>query len=494
MSAGRDGSLSRRDVLGAITGLAVAGSVSADMVGAAGPQPLPPGSPWPVDVEPDLEGVQEGQVLPAKTVEFIDSVAARLSRLSPEEIARHARDLGRSDDEWRRRKCISLRAAEGLMSAAAQRTLDSYTATRVSEGFPAVKSGSGKGTDRYIDELEATIIYLARQLFRAKYVEWRPISNTMANALALLTLTEPGDVVLGQAMGAGGGNAAYHERGPGALRNLRFVDLPYRGHYEVDADATRKLAREVRPKLIFIGGSWVLFPYPVRELRAIADEVGAVLVYDAAHLALLISAGQFQQPFEEGAHIFTMSSHKSFGGPVGGLTLTNDAPLGAKMLSRTLNGFVQTRDANKLVATAYTLAEVIKHGAAHATQMLSNVRTFGEALDRGEGFTVIGRERGYSATHQIIIDVRGIGSRVAIERCLDCNILVQGARLPGDETAPSGLRLSVAEGTRLGMKEPDMARIARFMRRAISGESAERVGPEIERFLEPFQRVHFGID
>jgi glycine hydroxymethyltransferase len=483
MSVGHEGSLPRRDVLGLLAAL-----------GIVRPRAPVPRARIDLAKSTNAAPAPEGEVLPPKTVEYLEGVAARLDRLKPIEIAGRVRELGRSDENWRRRQCISLRAAEGIMGAGAQRVLNSSTATRVSEGFPGSKGGSGKGTDRYIDEVEASIIYLARKLFHATYVEWRPVSNSMANALPLLALTDPGDTVLAQAMGPGGGNAAYHEHGPGGLKPLKFVDLPFLDHYEIDLKSVAKIARETRPKLMFVGGSFVLFPYPVGELRQIADEVGATLVYDAAHLALFIAGGIFQQPLDEGAHILTMSTHKSFGGPVGGVTLTNDADLATTMLHRTLNGFVQTRDANKLVAAAYTFAEVAEFGAAHAGQILRNAQAFGAALDREQKFKVLARDRGYTRTHQVIVDVRDVGVRTVVDRCIDCNILVQGARLLGDTTEASGLRLSVAEMTRLGMKEEQMGTVARFIRRAVDGRDAARLPAEVEAFLAPYQTVKYAFD
>ncbi|MEO8452671.1 MAG: aminotransferase class I/II-fold pyridoxal phosphate-dependent enzyme [Gemmatimonadota bacterium] len=488
MATTNEDRLSRRDVLRVLAALGLA-TPSAVEARISSRRPIRPqtatldDAPW-----------APGEVLPAKSVEYLNGIAAKLQQLKPEAIAAHVKSLGRADEEWRRRKCLSLRAAEGIMGAGAQAVLNSSTATRVSEGFPGAKGGSGNGTDRYIDEVEGAIIYLAQKLFHAKYVEWRPISNTMANALPLLALTEPGDVIMSQAMGPGGGNSAYHDRGPGGFKKLAFIDLPFTENYGFDLPAIRALAGQVKPKLIVIGGSFVLFPYPIRELRQIANEVGAKIIYDAAHLALLIAGGVFQQPLDEGADILTLSTHKSFGGPVGGITLTNDAELAEKMLRRTLPGFIQTRDANKLVASAYSFAEVAEFGPAYATQIVQNAKAFGEALDRAEGFKVLARDKGYTETHQVIVNVRDIGVPKVVDLCLQSNILIQGARLLGDQTDPSGLRLSVAELTRLGMKQAQMPAVARFIRRAVNAEDPARLGAEVEHFLEPYQKVHYAFD
>jgi glycine hydroxymethyltransferase len=255
------------------------------------------------------------ETFPEVTVRYLEAMDARLAKMSPRQIAARIKELSAADEYWRRRKCISLRAAEGIMGATSQSLLDSTLATRVSEGFPGDKSFPGiRGTDEYLDEVEATLIFQLRRLFGAKYVEWRPLSNSMANAMPYLVLTRPGDVVLAQSWIGGGANAANTPNGPGGLKDLVFLEMPFRDHYEHDVDGIRRLARKARPKIIVAGGGYVLFPYPLRELRSIADEVGAKLMYDAAHLAILIAGGVFQQPLQEGADVMTMSTHKAFGG------------------------------------------------------------------------------------------------------------------------------------------------------------------------------------
>jgi glycine hydroxymethyltransferase len=430
--------------------------------------------------------------------------------MTPHDIAARARDLSLADADWRRRKCISLRAAEGIMSPGVERLLASSLATRVSEGFPGFKDGpqGGPGTDQYIEEVEAMLICMAKRLFEAKFVEWRPLSNSMANALAYLVLAKPGDVIMAQSVVGGGANAANTPVGPGELNRLCFLKMPYRENLEHDLAGVQRLARDVKPRFIVVGGGFILFPYPLAELREIADEVGAQIIYDAAHVAILIAGGIFQQPLAEGVDILTMSTHKAFGGPVGGMFLTNDPDIAAPVMRRTLNGFVQTRDANKLVAATYAFAEVIEFGSSCARQMVSNARALAEALER-EGFKPLARDRDYTMTHHVIVDVFDEGLGKIKKACRGCNVLIQGARLARDEVdlrgkdsdlmspwavGGSGLRLSVAEVTRLGMREAEMSQIARFMRRAVNGEDSQRLASEVEEFVLCYQKMPFAFD
>jgi glycine hydroxymethyltransferase len=455
-------------------------------------------------------GMNADDALPPQTLKYLSDIEKRMQTMKPREIAARARELSLADADWRRRKCISLRAAEGIMSPGVERLLASPLATRVSEGFPGFKEGfaGGLGTDQYIEEVEAMMICLTQRMFGAKFVEWRPLSNSMANAMAYLLLAKPGDVVMAQAVVGGGANAANTPVGPGELSQLRFLRMPYLDNFEHDIEGIRRMAREVRPRFIVVGGGFILFPYPLAQLREIADEVHAQIIYDAAHVAILMAGGVFQQPLKEGVDILTLSTHKAFGGPVGGMLLTNDASIAAPILRRTLNGFIQTRDANKLVAATYGLAEVTEFGAACARQMVSNAKAFGEALDR-EGFKPLARKRGYTMTHHVVVDASEEGPGRIKDACRRCNLLIQGARLARDaqelsgkdsnlmspwSVGGTGLRLSVAEVTRLGMKESEMNRIARFMRRATDGEDSRRLAAEVEEFVLCYQKMPFSFD
>ena len=257
--------------------------------------------------------------------------------MSSSQIAALVSGLAREDSHWRRTKCLSLRAAEGIMSENALRLLSSPLATRVTEGFPGYKLPR-QGTDRYIDEIEAIIIYLTRKLFGAEFVEWRPLSNTMANALPLLALTEPGDVIMCQSMRGGGANASYQIEGPGGLKRLIFVDIPPAQNFQIDLLAFRKRAVQVRPKFIFVGGSYFILPFQIAEIQDIAHEVGAKIVYDAAHVALLIAGQIFQQPLTEGADILAFSITRLLR-PIGGMVLYERSRRGATISTALLMVF-----------------------------------------------------------------------------------------------------------------------------------------------------------
>ena len=148
----------------------------------------------------------------------------------------------------------------------------------------------------------------------------------------------------------------------------------------MDIEALRKLGREVKPKLITIGGSLNLFPHPIKEIRAIADEVGAYVLFDAAHLSGMIAGHAWQQPLEEGADLMTMSTYKSLGGPPSGLIVTNNAALAERLDHIAYPGLTANFDVAKTAALAVTLLDWKVYGKDYAAMMAKTARAFAEAL------------------------------------------------------------------------------------------------------------------
>ncbi len=435
------------------------------------------------------------RVFSAKSQDYLTSLEAKLASLQPDQIASRVSTLVREHDLWRRRKCLNMTAAENLISDSALTLLASHLATRCAEGPPGDREFPPEKQNLYVDEIEATVILLAKRLFSARYVEWRAISNTMANAIVLFALTEPGDLIMVQSLRAGA-NWSYHANAIPRLRGLRLEEIAPNDEYGVDLDSLRRAVRGKRPKFFVIGGSMFLFPFPLEELRRIADECGARILYDAAHVGPLIASGCFQQPLQEGAHVMTMGTHKMTGGPVGGLVFCDDLQIAKPMLDLTFPAFLQTRDQNKFAAAAWSLAEMVQFAGTYARQIVANAKALAIALER-LGCSVLFRERGFTQTHQVVLDARDVGAELFENRCQACNILIHKARLPGQsrEEPRGGVRIGVQELTRQGMKEPAMAEVASFMfRAAVRNDSPTKLAEEIERFLAGFQRINYSFD
>jgi glycine hydroxymethyltransferase len=329
--------------------------------------------------------------------------------------------------------------------------------------------------------------------FGAKHVEWRPVSTSMANATVFFALTRPGDVIMVQPESAGG-NYSYNPVGPPRAANLDVRTLPFlETSFEVHLEEAVRAIRANRPKLVVVGGSNVLFPYPVAELRSAADEVGAKLLYDAAHVALYIASGLFQDPLREGAHILTFSSHKIMSGPVGGVILWNEDEIAEQILSYSFPTLIQTRDQNKFAALAYALAEMTEFGTAYAKQTVSNAHALAHALE-DEGFEILCSDRGYTQTHQIFMLLSSTDSDDFEDRCQAANLLVTRAQRMGS-SGRQAIRLTTQEITRRGMTEEHMPQLAAWLRRVIrDAEDPASIALEIRDHLTQFQRLAFSFD
>ena len=419
-----------------------------------------------VDLDPSantlpLGGDAAAEVGPftAASRRFLQRIDAEVSARAPAEIVRRIEDLVSRNDRWRS-ACLNLNPAEGLMSRRARALLDSDMASRLTEGVPGDKTFPHFRLNAAIDEIEATIIALARQLFGAAFVEWRPVSTSMANAAVFHALLKPGDAILVQGM-EGGGNFSYQRSGPAGLAGLVPHELPAAGPlFEIDLDRLRERVRTLRPRMIVVGGSKVLFPYPLAEIRRIADEVEALVLFDAAHLGLLISAPGFQRPLQEGAHVLTLSTHKQLGGPVGGMVLTDDPAIASRISSLTFPGLLQTRDQNKYAALAVALAEARAFGAPLSERMVANAQALGQAL-ASHGYDVLGASRGFTRTHQLVLRL-GERAQTFEASCQAANIVVPDCALTGDIALRrrTGIRAGTHELSRLGFAPGEMAEVA----------------------------------
>jgi len=292
-----------------------------------------------------------------------------------------------------------------------------------------------------------------------------------------------------------GGHVTHHRAGAAGLYGLAIhpaaVDPKA---YSVDLDALRAQARELRPKLITIGGSLNLTPHPVAEIRAIADEVGAWLLYDAAHMSGMIAGGAWQQPLIEGAHAMTMSTYKSLGGPPAGLIVTDDADLAERLDRIAFPGLTANFDAGKTAALAMTLLDWKEQGAAYAAAMAETARALAEAL-AARGLPVFGADWGYTRSQQLALEAAPWGGGQAVSKRLRrANILACGIGLP---VAPlegdmNGLRLGTPEIVRWGMGPAEMPVLAEFLARALDpAQAPEAVADEVTAWRGGFDRLHY---
>ena len=436
----------------------------------------------------------KSRVISRQAEAYLEAVAAKASALSPSALAVRVTSLTDRHDEWRATECLNLNPAETVISRSARRLLDSDLATRVTEGYPGDKYYPHGRQNDFIDEIEGILIATAKELFEVDYVEWRPVSTSMANATVYFALLQQGDGILAHDSDHGG-NDSYNLEGPPQLARLRVDPLPQSDSFRIDVDALRDVALARRPRLIVVGASNVLFPYPLAAIREIADSIGTLVLYDAAHLGLLVATRQFQDPLREGAHVVTVSTHKNMCGPVGGMILTNEAELAERMMALQYPTFVQTRDMNKYAAAAVAFLEMREFGADYRSQMITNAQALGAALN-GQGFALYGSDEGYTRTHQLMLDLRDSDPPGFEHRLLESNLLLTLTHVLGDENRGfrTASRIATHEITRQGMKEADMQQVPGLFRKAHDGVPPERVRAEIRELLRSFPVLHYSFD
>ncbi|MHA1527615.1 MAG: serine hydroxymethyltransferase, partial [Alphaproteobacteria bacterium] len=406
-----------------------------------------------------------------------DVVAARIGALIEQNHAIHERD------------CINLNPATNVMSPRAEAVLAAGLGSRPSLGYPGDKYEMGLEA---IEQIEVIAAELAAEIFQAGFAEIRVPSGAIANLYAFMACCKPGDAVIVPPP-ALGGHVTHHQAGAAGLYGLAIHHAPVAADgYTVDVDGLAALAAEVRPALITIGGSLNLVPHPVAAVRAVADEVGARVLFDAAHLCGMIAGRVWQNPLAEGAHLMTMSTYKSLGGPAGGLIVTSDAGLAERLDRIAFPGLTANFDAAKSAALALTLLDWREHGQAYAAEMAATARSLAEAL-AGEGVPVFRIGNTATRSHQFAIEAARYGGGQAASRHLRrANILACGIGLPiaAVEGDMNGLRIGTPEIVRRGMTARDMGELAGLIARAL-GPEPEAVAGEVTAFRQRFEGLRF---
>jgi len=334
-----------------------------------------------------------------------------------------------------------------------------------------------------MEEVERLTVEAARRLFRASYANVRPLSGHLSLMAVLLGLLKPGDTILISSFENGGYPLNLQARFP-----LRVHHLPYLpDRYTMDGDGAARLVEQVKPKLVVLGASILLFPHPVREVAKAAKSVGAVVVYDGSHVLGLIAGGQFQDPFSEGAEILIGSTHKTLPGPQGGLVAVKEGGELAEQVDLVLRPppvLVDNFHMNRVAGLGVALAEMLRFGEEYARRVVRNARVLAKALHEG-GLSVWGADRGFTASHQVLIPAPSLeeGRRMR-DRLEAADIIVD-----------AGVRLGTQELTRKGMGEEEMEQVAELIcDLLVGGLSPRSVKRRVHRLVDQFPDVHYCFD
>ncbi|RLI31054.1 serine hydroxymethyltransferase [Candidatus Bathyarchaeota archaeon] len=402
-------------------------------------------------------------------------------------------------------RSIPLIASENVTSPAVREALTSDFGHRYAEGWPGERVYAGC---RYIDEVELMALELAKEIFRAEFVDVRPISGVCANLIMYTAFTEPGDRIMALSIPTGGHISMGRKRlwgTAGAVHGLKVQYFEYDDEsLNIDVDKTVKRIRRLEArgdhiKLYLFGASVFPFPHPVKEIAEVAREYDAKVAYDAAHVAGLIGAGLFQDPLREGADCVQMSTHKTFFGPQRGM-IASWEKYAERLKNAAFPANLSNHHLHSLAALAVALCEFKEFGRAYAEQVIRNAQALGQALYE-RGFKVLGEKLGFTKSHVLLIDVVDTplknGRRVEME-LEKAGIIVNRNLLPYDIREgrhfmePGGIRIGTSELTRLGMKESEMVEVAEFMKRVvIDGEDPKRVARDVAEFRKGYQYCHY---
>lgn len=429
--------------------------------------------------------------VPAGAENYIQALAARVASASADENDAALMACVEENHAIHERQCINLNPATNMLNPRAEALLGAGLGSRPSLGYPGDKYEMGL---EGIEKIEVMAAELAAEVFDARFAEIRVGSGALANLYVFMAAAKPGDVIIAPPPEIGG-HVTHHASGAAGLYGLITHPAPVdAANFTVDVAALREEARRLRPKLITIGGSLNLFPHPIGAIREIADDVGALVMFDAAHMSGMIAGKQWQQPLAEGAHVMTMSTYKSLGGPPSGLILTNDAAIAERLDAIAYPGLTANFDAGKSAALAMTLLDWKVHGRDYARAMAGTAKALAAAL-LAEGVAVHAAAKGMTSSHQLAIEAAGFGGGQAAAKLLrEANILSCGIGLPIAEVAGdlNGLRLGTPEIVRWGMGPEHMREVARFIADVLlKRRAAQSVAPEVQAFREQFGKLHF---
>jgi len=402
------------------------------------------------------------------------------------------------NEEWRGKRCINLLAPEAPTSPTVRALLSSEVGIRAAEGHIGSVNRWFAGT-QYIDEIEALCVELLKKAFRARYADHRLVASMIGNMAVYAALTAPGDVIMSVSQPLGG-HSSNRIDGPAGVCGLKIVDIPFDPiELEVDLELFRKVAPLVRPKLISLGTSMTLFPFPVQAMHDIITEWGGRIFFDGAHQLGLIAGGQYQDPLREGAAVMTGSAGKTFSGPQSGIIVWDDPDLTVPFTHAIFPVLAATHQVNRVAALAVSAAEMVAFGEIYMAQIVRNAKALASALDQ-RGIPVLAAHKGYTTTQQVIANVQQFGGGLEVaQRLAKANIITNKNLIPTDRAEdwnrPSGLRIGTIEVTRLGMHEAEMETIADFIARILVEKTKpEDVVKDVIDFRQAYQTLFYCFD
>ena len=399
------------------------------------------------------------------------------------------------DRESRRQETtLELIASENHVSHAVLEAAGSVLTNKYAEGYPGARYYGGC---EFYDTVETIAIDRAKQMFGCRFANVQPHSGANANLAAFMSLMQPGDSFLGINLSSGGHLTHGMKLNASAIfYKPDFYELDPKTE-TIDFNSVRAKAKELRPKVIVCGYSAYPRTIDFAQFRQIADEVGAKLMADVAHIAGLCVGGAHPSPFPH-AHVVTTTTHKTLRGPRGGLILTNDEEL-SKLINRSVfpgsqGGPLMHIIAAKAVAFGEALRPEFK---GYAQQVVKNARALADALTR-KGYRL---QSGGTDNHLMLVDLRARNAAFTgadAEKALEAAGMITNKNAIFNDPRPpkvtSGLRLGTPAVTTRGLKEADLATVAEFLDRALVNKddaaALARIRGEVADFCKRFPMPH----
>jgi len=428
------------------------------------------------------------QWIPAESDQLLKTVAAATTDSPPSEIANNIDELILANSRIHDRECVNLNPATNTMSPRAAAALSAGLGPRTSLGYPGAKYEMGLEA---IEQIEMITAQLAARLFAVPFVEFRVPSGAMANLMVFMATTQPGDTIIVPPATIAG-HVTHHKPGAAGLYGLEVHEAPIDpDRYSVDIEALAELAERVRPKLITLGSSLNLRHHDVASARVVADNLGATLMFDAAHLSGLIAGKAWPDPLEAGAHVMTMSTYKSLAGPTAGLVMTHLSELAERLEAIAFPGLTANFDVGKTAALAHTLNDWIGYGVAHASKMVSVATALAKALEE-HNVALYRAGDVVTEAHAFALDVAKLGGGMAVaQRLRRANLLASAIGLPTG--LDDGLRVGTNELVRWGVTENDMTELAALIARALHDDPGS-VAAGVSEFRQRFTTIHHTVD
>lgn len=424
--------------------------------------------------------------VPSDSEELVARIAESTASADPDGVDARLHELMVENRQIHEAECLNLNPATNVMNPRAEAALASGLGSRPSLGYPGNKYEMGLEA---IEEVEVIAAELAAEVFKASYVEVRVGSGALANLYTFMALAEPGDAIIVPPPSIAG-HVTHHNAGAAGLYGLDIHYAPIDPDlYTVDPEGLRQLAEEVKPKVITTGASLNLTHHPVDEIRSIADDVGAKVLFDAAHLSGPIAGGAWPNPLLEGAHVMTMSTYKSLGGPPSGLLVTNGAAIAERVDAIAYPGLTANFDAANTAALAITLLDWKAMGAEYAAAMTSSASVLAAELER-LGVPVHTTDEGHTCSHAFAIDARtyGGGHKAAL-LLRKSNLLTCAIGLPVDDGG--GLRIGMNEPVRWGVTNDDLPELAALIGEGLEGTNTDATARKVTEFRGRFQTIHY---